>query len=279
MRKSFFHCVCLTVAVIMMAACSSSRHAGKSSMIGNLEGEEYLEKFIEHAPRWKAVTGKVAFNLNMGSKGSASLSANVRMKRGEVIQLSVAPFLGIEVARMEITPDRILAVDRLHRRYVEISFETLSGMLHAELDFNALQALFFNEVFLPGEESLDVADAGRFRISSEGTQALLVPESSKAWSYQFFTGTESGLLERTRLAMEGTAYAMEWDYSDFSELDGKLFPRHILTSVEGTGGKTYSLDMRFSRMSTDAGWNTSVELSSKYQRMELQDLLDLLLKQ
>ena len=62
-------------------------------MIGNLKGEEYLEKVIEYAPRWQALTGKVAFSLDMDGK-SASLNATLRMKKGEVIQLSVAPFAG-----------------------------------------------------------------------------------------------------------------------------------------------------------------------------------------
>lgn len=278
MKRLFLRCVWMTLAVLVMAACSSSRHAGKPSMIGGLEGEEYMAKVIEYSPRWQAVTGKVAFNLNMGSKGSASLNATLRMKKGEVIQLSVAPFLGIEVARMEITPSRILAVDRLHKRYVEISFETLSGMLHAELDFNSLQSLFMNKIFLPGKVELDADDVRRFRVSSEGSQALLVPKSARTLSYQFFTGVESGLLEKTRLGMNGTAYALEWSYGDFSRLDGKMFPQHMLVQVTGGGEKNYSLDMKFSRLSTGTNWNASAELSSKYQKMELQDLLDLLLK-
>ena len=74
MRRSFFRYVWMAAAVLLMAACSTSRHAEKSSMIGTLKGEEYLERLIENAPRWQAVTGKVAFSLDMGSKGTTSLS-------------------------------------------------------------------------------------------------------------------------------------------------------------------------------------------------------------
>lgn len=69
------------------------------------------------------------------------------MKKGEVIQLSVAPLLGIEVARLEISPDRILAVDRLHKQYVEVSFDELNRMADLNLSFNVLQSLFLNEIF------------------------------------------------------------------------------------------------------------------------------------
>lgn len=278
MKMSFLRYVWVVASVLLMAACSTSRHAEKSSMIGNLKGEEYLEKYIEYAPRWEAVTGKVAFTLNAGGKGPVSLNATMRMKKGEVIQLSVAPLLGIEVARMEITPTRILAIDRLHKRYVEISFETLSGMLHTDLDFNSLQSLFLNEVFLPGKTRLEAGDVRRFRVTSEGSQALLIPQSSERLSCRFFTGAESGLLEKTCLGMEGTEYSLEWDYGDFVGLGGKQFPCHMVARVAKSGGKGYSLDMRFSRLSTDADWSATVDLSSKYSKMDVQDLLKLFMK-
>lgn len=277
-QGSLFRYGCVVMLLFFIVACSTSRHVGKSTMIGTLKGEEYLEKLIEYSPRWQAVTGKVAFDLKMGNKGSTKLNATIRMKRGEVIQLSVAPLLGIEVARIEITPVRILAVDRMYKRYMEISFDGLSGMLGAELDFNSLQSLFLNEIFLPGKARLETDDVRRFLIFSEGEQALLVPKSGRNLSYRFYTKAENGLLEKTLLGMNGTKYGLEWDYSDFSTLDGKPFPRHILASLVGPEGKDYSLDMKFSRLSTDANWETSTKLSSKYRKMELRELLDLLQK-
>ena len=275
MKASFLRYLGIVAVVVLAAACSSSRHAGKSQMIGNLRGKEYLEKIIEYAPRWQAVTGKVAFSLDMGSK-SASLNATLRMKKGEVIQLSVAPLLGIEVARMEITPERILAVDRLHKRYVEVSFEELGGMLQTDIDFNVLQSLFMNEVFLPGKPQLEAGDARRFSIFSEGNQAVIIPKSSRNLSYRFFTGAESGLLEKTRVGLMGMdGYALEWEYGDFSKLDGRPFPRHIVARMTG---RDYSLDMKFSRLSTNADWESTGGLSSKYRKMELQELLKLLIK-
>lgn len=47
------------------------------------------------------------------------------MKRDEVIQLSIAPFLGIEVARAEISPDGVLVMDRMNKRYVQVPFDEL----------------------------------------------------------------------------------------------------------------------------------------------------------
>lgn len=135
------------VALVLVASCSSTRKLEKTPMIGGLTGEAYMEKVIELSPSWKTVSGKVALTLNMEGQKDAKVSATLRLKRGESIQLLVAPLLGIEVARLEITPGGLLAVDRLNKRYVNVSFEELSRLANTDLSFNILQSLFLNELF------------------------------------------------------------------------------------------------------------------------------------
>lgn len=247
-------------------------------MIGGLTGEAYMEKVIELSPSWKSVSGKVALTLNMEGQKDAKVSATLRLKRGESIQLLVAPLLGIEVARLEITPDGLLAVDRLNKRYVNVSFEELSRLANTDLSFNILQSLFLNELFLPGKVQLDVSDAKSFRISLENGYALLEAKPSKGLSYRFRTSADRGLLEESRIGVSNTPYALNWKYDDFTTLDNRLFPSHMLLAVEGTG-KTLSLDMKFSRLSVGGDWEGKTELSSRYQQIELQELLKTLFKQ
>ena len=250
------------VALVLVASCSSTRKLEKTPMIGGLTGEAYMEKVIELSPSWKTVSGKVALTLNMEGQKDAKVSATLRLKRGESIQLLVAPLLGIEVARLEITPGGLLAVDRLNKRYVNVSFEELSRLANTDLSFNILQSLFLNELFLPGKVQLDVSDA----------------KSSKGLSYRFRTSADRGLLEESRIGVSNTPYALNWKYDDFTTLDNRLFPSHMLLAVEGTG-KTLSLDMKFSRLSVGGDWEGKTELSSRYQQIELQELLKTLFKQ
>jgi hypothetical protein len=199
------------------------------------------------------------------------------MKKGEVIQLSVAPLLGIEVARLEISPERILAVDRLHKQYVEVSFEDLNRMANLNLSFNVLQSLFMNEIFLPGKETVEVYDLHRFRMTSEGNYALWKVKDTKKLAYSFRTTADKGWLENTSVALSGTPYALNWTYGEFCKLGAAYFPQHILAELMGSG-KTYSLDMKLSRMSVGEDWETRTSLSSKYKKIELATLLKMWLE-
>lgn len=270
----WIYVVCL---IVLASSCGSLRHTERAPMIGGLKGEEYQEKVISNLPHWNCVTGKVALNLNTGSSKNTKLSATLRMKKGEVIQLSVAPLLGIEVARLEISPERILAVDRLHKQYVEVSFEDLNRVANLNLSFNVLQSLFMNEIFLPGKETVEVSDLHRFRMTSEGNYALWKVKDTKKLAYSFRTTADKGWLENTSVALSGTPYALNWTYGEFGKLGAAYFPQHILAELMGSG-KTYSLDMKLSRMSVGEDWETRTSLSSKYKKIELATLLKMWLE-
>ena len=55
------------------------------------------------------------------------------------------------------------------------------------------------------------------------------------------------------------------------------FPKDILAVLQGSG-KTYSLDMKLSRMSVGEDWETRTSLSSRYKKIELTTLLKMWLE-
>lgn len=278
MVKRLIYYIMTATVMAVVASCSSSRHVAHAPMIGELTGTAYMEKVIEWAPKWKTLSAKVGLDLQLGRGSNPHVSGTLRIKRGEVIQLSISPLLGIEVARMEITPERVFLVDRLHKQYVEASFEALSGLANMELNFNILQSLFLNELFLPEKPQLAVADAAHFSLTAEPGRALLETRQGKAFTYRFWTTAAEGWLEQTCIGLKGTGYAMNWFYADFGRLDGKSFPQQMKVTVGDQDRVKFGLDMKLSRISTGGSWEARTEISSKYKRIELQELLKMLLK-
>ena len=261
--------------VMVLSSCSSSRTL-KAPMIGGLTGKAYMEKVIELSPQWKSLSGKVSLTLNTGKTGKAmNVSATFRLMRNESIQFLVAPLLGIEVARMEITPDGILAIDRMGKRYARVTFGELSNRLHTDISSNVLQSLFLNEVFLPGTAELHLSDAKHFVVSLDGKLACIDTKASDLLSYRFFASADQGVLQETRVGVNGTPYLLSWKYDTFQQVNSRLFPQHMRLTAEGTD-ENMSLDMKFSRLSVGGEWSSHTELSSRYRRIELSELMKLL---
>ena len=242
----------VVVVTLLLASCGSNRWMERSPRVGGLSGKAYTEKVIELSPNWECVTGKVALALDMGAKGTTKVNATLRMKRGEVIQFSVAPLLGIEVVRMEISPQGILVLDRLNKRYVQASFEQVNNWARTD-------------------------DASLFRISVEGDNALLEAKSSKVLTYSFCTSADSGLLQESRIGVKGTGYTLNWKYDDFQRLDARPFPQHMGLTIGGVKPEV-ALDMKLSRLSVDNGWESHTNIPSRYKKIEVEELVKMLLK-
>lgn len=269
--------VCWVMMLMLMASCSSTKMLKESSAIEGMSEKEYLEHVISNAGGWDALTGKISLAIDLEGKGATKVSGTLRIKKGEVIQLSIAPFLGIEVARAEISPEGILVIDRMNKRYVNVSFRELKSLVRADLDFHTLQALFLNELFLPGNGDLTVRDVSAFRVEQEPDGVWLEVKRAKRFSYQFLTQAPEALLKESRIGVSGTPYLLSWSYDDFRRLGQKSFPAEMKLSLEG-GKKPIKAAWTLSRLSTDTNWETHTEVSKKYERVTLEDILKLLLK-
>lgn len=268
----------IVLLVLILTSCSTSRNTLRNTTIGGLSGTEYMEKVIEWTLSRDNLTARARIELNVGSSSPMSVNANMRVRRGEIIRFSVAPILGIEVARIDITPDKVMAVDRMNKRYVELGFAEISSLLNTELDFNILQSLILNEIFIPGKDKLSVADASGFTLSPYADRARLQVKGTKRIGYSFFTSATDGRLEETVIALKDLPYSLHCRYADFTMLGNDVFPQSIEMMSEGTE-KKYSLDMKLSRINTDSNWDSKTELSSKYRKMSVQELLKLFIKQ
>lgn len=265
------------LVAVGMAACTASRKAGREPMVGGLTGEAYLEKVIELSPEWQTLSGKVALQLDLGAKGNTKVNATMRLKKGELIRLSVAPLLGIEVARLDITPEGLLAIDRINKRYVRASFEEIRNSWQVDLSFNVLQSLFLNEIFFPGKLQLETGDARYFFVQTEGEDAVIRAKTSKQFSYRFRTSAADGSLLETHVGVAGLPYALNWKYDRFEPLGARRFPAHMQVVLEGSSSPT-SLNMDFSRLSTGGDWDTVSKVSSRYKQISLQELLKMFIK-
>lgn len=267
----------IVLFVLVLASCTASRNTLRNTVIGGLSGTEYMEKVIEWAPSRKNLTARARIELNVGEVSAMSVNANVRIRRGEIIRVSVAPFLGIEVARIDITPDRVLAIDRMNKRYVELDFSELGSLLDTRLDFNILQSLMLNEIFIPGKERLSADDAGKFTLSPREGQAELQVKGSRQIGYSFYTSATDGRLEETVIYLKNLPFSLHCRYNDFTMLGNDVFPQLIEMRSEGAS-KDYSLGMKLSRIGTGSDWDAESEVPSKYRRVSVQELIKLIIK-
>lgn len=132
----------MLLLAVSFAGCRTSRQAG-----GYLKDTGYLSSKVElTVPHKDAV-------LTVGG--------TMRMKEGECVRLSfLMPLLRSEVARMEITPDEVLLIDRMGKRYVRATRKELKGILPRKADFDHLEKLLYAAAAPDGKKILTARELG-----------------------------------------------------------------------------------------------------------------------
>ncbi len=232
----------------------------------------------------KNIVGDMSFSIQAGSLNH-TLPGQLRMRKNEVIRLQVMiPLLQTEIGRIEFTPDYVLVIDRLHKEYIKSEYNQLAFLKDNGLDFYSLQALFWNELLVPGKQSVKEGDFELFTadINAQGTDVPLTLTSDKLsfkWNVQRTSYKILSTLVTYLSSAHGTSN-LSWTYADFKNVGVKTFPAsQSFTFTTNVGGKTQNatVSLRLSSVRTDADWQALTTPSAKYKKVEASDVFDKIL--
>ncbi|MBR1593938.1 MAG: DUF4292 domain-containing protein [Alloprevotella sp.] len=268
----------LALSALILCACRTQSHTGTSSGSPAAGTEELSANFAKgiwnKRVETKSLTASLSVSLNIGGR-EVNCDGKLRMKRDDVLQLSLSlPLIGTEVGRLECTPDEVLLIDRINRQYMRAAYKDVDFLAQAGLDFYALQAIFWNELFIPGKAS-PRDDFARFRLSKSGDHALLSLTDMPRLEYDFLTRNDNDKISRLNVRSHNVADAHEFVcvYENFAKAPGGgLFPTKMRLSFNGTG-RTMQLGLDLSRLSADSKWDTRTTLSAKYRQRKPEELL------
>ena len=134
--------VFLLLVVVVLAGCKSSKHLATSEK--NVQVSSYL-------------TSKLQLTIPGKKGGSMSVGGTMKMKTHERVQM---PILRTEVARVEVTPDGVLLVDRMNKRFVRATKDELKGMLPKNAEFSRLEKILLDASLPGGKTELSGKDIG-----------------------------------------------------------------------------------------------------------------------
>lgn len=138
--------VYLLLVVVVLAGCKSSKRLATS------ETKALVSSYL---------TSKLQLTIPNKKGGSMSVGGTMKMKTHERVQVSLLmPILRTEVARIEITPDEVLLVDRMNRRFVRATKEELKGMLPKNAEFSRLEKILMDASLPSGKTELTGKDVG-----------------------------------------------------------------------------------------------------------------------
>lgn len=276
----------IALVALTLTACRSSKSAVKAPdtntsastktthITNNTAALASVKKVAAMHLSQQGVTASTKVRLSGVGGKDLSVNGKLQMKRNNVIRLSLR-FLGMEVGLMEFTPNDVLVVDRMNKQFVRAKYGDVSFLRQAGLDFYALQSLFWNELFIPGQHTLSAEGLGRFELVQKAGLNVLTPKNTPKLAYHFYADPQANTIQRLQVRSNNAAEKGEFafNYDGFEQFAGRPFPTQMRMAVTGTGKKDITLALSLSSLKADASFDTRTTVSAKYTQRSVQQVL------
>ncbi len=236
------------------------------------KGNSVVARINSNRQTARGIRGKMNLTLRTGSS-PLSASGTIKMKRDEIIQISITALGLLELGRMELTPEYLFIQDRYHKRYIKANWNDIPSLQSAGIDFTALQAFFWNELYVPGSRALPTDDD--YEHKSVSPKICLQPKlGQQVMEALFYTNDSKELVQQTSLVARNGKMRFDGLCRSWTRLDGKQFPADMYMAFS-VGDKGYTLELTFTRLQVDeAMGDITTSLSDgKYTRVELGEIL------
>ena len=263
--------VIFLTATMIFSACRSSKQATGES-IPTAAASGVVAHLNANRQVARGIRGKLSISLKAGNSAPLTASGSIKMKRDEIIQLSITALGLLELGRMELTPQYLFIQDRYHKRYIKAAWSDIPSLKSAGVDFNTFQALFWNELFVPGRSG--VPSDVDFELSSSGKRARLQPrETPQAADLLFYTTEDQKQLFQTSLVARKGGVRFDGNCQSWNTLDGKPFPAALRLAI--SADKSYIADLTFTRLQVDESMGNIATSPSdgRYVQVTLEEVL------
>lgn len=161
--------VALVLVVVAAAGCSNARRLANGKPLKNQSPNAILTQYGATAMEWEWLAMKLDAEVESEQR-DGSFSATVRMARDSVIWVSISPALGVEVARLKLTPDSAFLISKVpnNRFHYAGDYAAVSDWLDTPIGFRDLQ-----DVLIGRPMGLDLAN-DKFISRIDGREYVLI---------------------------------------------------------------------------------------------------------
>lgn len=257
----------VVAGLLFVSSCKSTRVL--TPVTPDRAVEQVLSSMQAAQASFDFFSARFTGSVNYGGS-QTDIGGTIRLRRDSAIFVSVAPFLGIEVARILITPDHVKILNRLEGTYFEGDMEKINGMLNADLDFYMLQSMLLGN-------DLAHFSTRNFRLSDDKDVLLLYnPErvrldlrspNSERFEQNMWLDKHSFRITQTTLFEKDSNRNIQAKYPSYTTVQGQSFPSEIFLLFSDLSS-TAQLTARYNRITIDQPQQISFSIPSRYTPMD-----------
>jgi len=203
-------------------------------------------------------SGRAKTRIELGD-GAQDVTLNLRMERDKSIWVSVTAMLGVEVARVLITPDSIKILNKLQGEYISKPFDYVHKYTNKGITFPMLQDLLLANV------SPTLLRTDMVQVASAEDEFLVVGiKDELSYKYRINKANRPFNLSLQRI---GANQSMEAYYSNYNKTAGYNFPLRITLNMAGDDF-TLKSQMDFNKVEFNEKVELPFTIPARYKEVE-----------
>lgn len=179
--KNFIDITIALFLLIFLTSCGSARKARKmarptaeieyTGQVATGDTLKMIQDFRalvqQNFSDFETFSGKAKVNFTDKEGKTTDVNINIRIKKDSAIWVSLNALLGIEAARVLITPDSVKLINKLDKKIQEQSVSYLQELVNLPLEFKALQDILLgNAVYFDDNVVAYQKENDRFTVLS-----------------------------------------------------------------------------------------------------------------
>jgi hypothetical protein len=253
MKKS----IVFIIATLVMVSCKTKQAAvAEQSASESKQAKEIITGHYKTPREFKTLYIKSSVSYK-SKKQSVSLSAEIRVKKDEMILVSVR-VLGITMAKALVTPEKVSYYEKFNNTYFEGSYAVLSKWLGSDLNYAKVQNM------LTGE-ALDDLTKGIYQAAIENGQYKLMGKDKNTTKEFLFEGANY-LLKRQTVSQGGQEpRSLDIQYPAHAEYATAVLPKSI--QIEAEQKDTVNINIEYNSVKFDEALTFPYEVPEGYEQI------------
>jgi len=263
----------VTLIIVLFTSCSSQKKAYKAPL--KEKGENYLiSKMQDNESHFDTFKAKALVQLSNNGKVS-DLKVNFRIKKDSAIWVSISVGMGLEAARILLTHDSVLFINRLEKTFFVGNYKFINQLINAQVDFDIVQALITGNDFnwydyhdLHAKVSTD-----HYQLESDKRRKLKKfikkNDTIDHAIYQcMWLNPETYKIEKIKIKqIQSESKKITAEYGDFKTIDGEVFPTQYNITI--TANNDVLIDGTLIKSTINKPISFPFNIPSKYKEIKM----------
>lgn len=254
-----YHSLWLVLLAAVVMSCGPGKQLSGRGELEGLDVSRIIQTHQAATPQFETLASRVLVTYE-DEKKLQSMTVSLRMEKDKRIWIK-ASLLGITVAKVLITPERVSYYEKVSNTYFDGDFSLLSEWLGTDIDFQKAQAILLGQ-------SIFSLDKSYTSTVVQNTYRLLPKRQPPNFIHTVFLNPENFKVVSGTLSQPAEKRNLRIKYGEYQQLGGSYYPSDITINSSDPYGMT-KIAVTYRKIDLNVNVSFPFEIPEGYDEIQL----------